>query len=80
IPSLILCSLFGILLIYTLICSYFEEKNKKIYLKLPYRRKTQVSNLQSMYHWHAFEIYKIKDQYQNYYVLTIKRKKNTNGN
>ncbi len=80
IPSLVLCSLFGILLIYTLIYSYFEEDNKKIYLKLPYRKKTEVSKLQLMYQWHAFEIYKIKDEYENYYVLTIKRKKNANGN
>lgn len=80
VPSLILCSLFGILLIYTLIYSYFEKTNNDIYFKLPYRKKTKVSNLQLKYQWHGFQIYQIRDEYENYYVLTFARKSVANGN
>lgn len=80
IPSIILCSLFGILLIYTWFNSYLEEENKGYLFKLPYRKISEVTTPQLIFQWHIFKLYKLKDNYRKYYLILIEgKRKKSNG-
>ncbi|QNQ80418.1 hypothetical protein [Lactobacillus sp. PV034] len=75
-PSLILCSLFVILLIYTWFFSYTKRvKSEEFEFKLPYRKKSKISKPQIIFQWHFIRTLKINDKYQKYYVIEFNRKK-----
>lgn len=80
-PCLILSIIFVIWLIYTWIFSYFKEENNKNYLfKLPYRSLNKVGQPRLRTSWKMFDFYEIKDNYHNYLVMTIQRKKKKEEN
>ena len=80
IPAVVLCLLFGIILIYTWFNSYLKEKDKKYLFKLPYRKIIMVAKPQLIFQWHIFKSYQIKDNYHKYYIILIERKRNkSNG-
>lgn len=80
IPSLILCLLFGIILIYTWFASYLKQTNTDEFeFKLPYRKKSLISNPTVIFQWHFIRTLKIHNKYQNYYVVEFNRKKESSN-
>lgn len=76
VPGIIVGIIFVLLTIYTWYFSYFENKDKKIIFKLPYRTKQAVSQPVLYKEWRNFKVYQLKGEFQNYSVLIISRKKN----
>lgn len=75
-PCLILSIIFVLLVIYTWICSYFKADKSQNYLfKLPYRSTIKITAPKLRASWKMFAVYEIKDNYHNYLVICINRKR-----
>lgn len=74
-PCLILSIIFVIWLIYTWLFSYFKKDNKNYSFKLPYRSLNKVGQPRLRASWKMFDFYEIKDNYHNYLVMCIQKRK-----
>lgn len=82
VPGLVLGIIFGLLVIYTWMCSYFKESKQNHLFKLPYRSIVKISQPKLRTSWKIFDFYEIKDNYHNYLVMCInkRKKRKLNGN
>lgn len=83
VPGLVLGIIFGLLVIYTWLYSYFKEsKSKNFLFKLPYRSISKIDQPKLRTSWKIFDLYEIKDNYHNYLVMCInkRKKRKPNGN